>query len=106
MEKIELIIKRMRWKVHFYNEWKDAKENETQTKAETYGLKSLNYPPQVKELIQFESDLLDIINPLKLRKTRSHFQKRLKDGINTIHNTDATLAFADKTSNLYKLKKE
>ena len=26
MEKIELVIKRMRWKAHFYNEKKDAKE--------------------------------------------------------------------------------
>ena len=91
--------------MHFYNEKKDAKENETQTVPGNYGLKSLNCPPQVKELIQFESDLLDIIKSLKFRKTRSHFQKRLKDDINTIHNKDTTLTFADKTSNLYKFKK-
>ena len=30
----------------------------------------------------------------------------MKDNIDTIHNTDTTLTFADKTSNLYKLKKE
>ena len=30
----------------------------------------------------------------------------MKDDINTIHNTDTTLMFAGKTSNLYKLKKE
>ena len=46
----------MRRKVYFYNEKKDCKENETQTLLECYGLKSLNCPPQVKELIQFESD--------------------------------------------------
>ena len=106
MEKIELRIKRMRWKAHFYNERKDAKENETHTIPETYGLKSLNCPPQVRELIQFESDLLDIIKSLKFRKTRSSFQNILKDDINTINNTDTTLTFADKTSNLYILKKE
>ena len=106
MEKIELVIKRMRWKAHFYNEKKDAKENKTQTIPEAYGLKSLDCPPQVKELIQFESDLLDMIKALKFRKTRSHFQRRLKEDINNIHSTDTTLTFADKTSNLYKLKKE
>ena len=37
---------------------------------------------------------------------RSQVQRRLKDDINTIHNTYTTLAFADKTSNLYKFKKE
>ena len=42
MEKIELVIKRMRWKAHFYNEKKGVKENETQTIPKTYGLKSLN----------------------------------------------------------------
>ena len=83
-----------------------CQRNETQTIPETYGLKFLNCSPQVKELIQFESDLLDIIKSLKFRKTRSHFQKRLKDDINTIHNTDTTLTFADKTSKLYKFQKE
>ena len=42
MEKIELVIKRMRWQAHFYNEKKVVKENETQTIPKTYGLKSLN----------------------------------------------------------------
>ena len=36
LEKIELVIKRMRWKVHFYNEKKDVKENKTQMIPETY----------------------------------------------------------------------
>ena len=30
----------------------------------------------------------------------------MNDDINTTHNTNTTLTFADKTSNLYKLKKE
>ena len=90
--------------MQFQASW-DVKENETQTIPKTYGLKSLNWPPQVKELIQFDSDSLDIIKPWKFRKTKSHFQKRSKDDINTIHNRDTTLMFVDKTSNLYKLKK-
>ena len=106
MEKIELVIKKMPSKTHFNNERKDAKENQTQTKLKTYDLKSLNYPPQVKELSQFQSDLLDIIQSLKFQKTGSHFQKRLKGDKNTIHNTDTTLTFADKTTSLYILKQE
>ena len=94
----------MRGKVYFYNEKKDDKENETPTLLETYGLKSLNCPPQVKKLIQFENDFLDMIKSFQFKKTRSHFQR--KDDINTIHSTYTTLAFADKTSNFYKLKKE
>ena len=65
LKEIELVMKRMRWKANFYNKKKDAKENETQTIPENYGLKSLNCPPQVKELIQLESNLLDIFKSLK-----------------------------------------
>ena len=67
--------------MHFYNEKKDVKKNETQTIPETYRLKSLKCPPQVKELIQFVSHLLNIIKSLKFWKTRSHFWKRLKDDL-------------------------
>ena len=74
MEKIELVIKRTRWKAHFYNGKKDAKENETQTIPENYGLKSLNCLPQVKELIQFESDLLDLIKSFSKETERRHKQ--------------------------------
>ena len=86
----------------------DGKHTFTTKGKKLKKVKSKRYPkpPQVKELIQFERDLLDIIKSLKFRKSRSHFQKRLNDDINTIHNTNTTLAFADKTSNLYKLKKE
>ena len=44
-EKIKLVIKGMGWKVHFYNEKKDFKENETEAIPENYGLKSLKCPP-------------------------------------------------------------
>ena len=47
MDKIELVIKRLRWKAHFYNEKKDVKENETQAIPETYGLK-LTVPLRLK----------------------------------------------------------
>ena len=45
MEKIESIIKRMQWKVHFYL------EKDTSNIAYTnYGFKTRNYPLQCKEL--------------------------------------------------------
>ena len=80
----------MQWKAYFYNEKRDDKENKTQTISETCGLKSLKCPHQVKELIQFESDLLDMIKSLKFRKTRSDFQMRLKNDISTINSTNTT----------------
>ena len=51
MEKIELelSLKECEWKTHFYN--KRKMPNKSQTIAEIYGLKSLNCPPLVEELI-------------------------------------------------------
>ena len=96
----------MWWKAHFKKEKKDAKENETQTLPETYGLKSLNCPTQVQQLIQFERDLLDIKKSLKLWKKEAISKRDWKTTYDTVHDTDTILAFSDETFNLYKLKKE
>ena len=101
LEKIEMVIKRMRWKAYFFN--KKDENNEIQ---ETYGLKSLNCPPQIKELSAFEDELFNLINILKFRKIRSAFQNKLKEDIKTINEETKTLTFADKTTNMYKLTKE
>ena len=56
-EKIESVIKRMRWKAHFYL------KKDTKTIAYiNFGFKTKNYPSQCKELQNFEKDLLDTIN--------------------------------------------
>ena len=78
----------MLWRAYFFNENKDCKQTESEAIPATYGLK------------------LDRIKSLKFLKTKSHFQRILKDHINTIHSKGTTLTFADKTSNLYKIKKE
>ena len=67
-------------KTHFYNEKKDVKENKTNTIPEVYGLKSLICPPQVKELIQFESDLLDMIVFRNFPKNKKPFSKEIERG--------------------------
>ena len=55
MEKVEMVITRMRWKaVHFNNS--DSKDNINAGNTEWYGLKSPYSTRQVKELIPFEND--------------------------------------------------
>ena len=46
MEKIELVIKRIRWKSIFYEQG-----------TKNYGLKSLDCLPKIKEMTNFENDL-------------------------------------------------
>ena len=73
---------------------------------ENYGLKSLNCPPKIKEMTNFENDLTNLLKSIKFRATKSSFQRQLTEDIRTIKNTKTTLTFADKTSNVYKVTKE
>ena len=47
-------------------------------KTEWYGLKSSKAPKQVKEPIPFENDLIALVQSIRFRKTRNHFQKKIK----------------------------
>ena len=96
MDKIDQVIKQMRWKAFFYtNEGKDMEE--------TYGLKSLNCPPKIKEMVPFEKDLGNLEDKLKFQKIKSNFQRQLNEDIRVIKRSNKVLVFADKTSNIYKL---
>ena len=101
MEKIEAVIKRMRWKVIFGS--KDDESNKLL--PETYGLKSDNCPAQVKELVPFENDLIQLVKNIKFRKIKNDFQKKLSKDIRDFKSSNKTLTPADKTSNMYKLEK-
>ena len=101
VEKIEIFIKRMRWKAIMYDT--GCKQNRN---VDKYGLKTLHSPKQVKELSAFEKDLIAVVKDIKFRNVRSDFQTTLQEDIRLIHNSKKTMTFADKTSNMYQLTKE
>ena len=71
LEKIDMVITRMRWKaIHFNSDTSNSKDEQN---TEWYGLKSPYTPRQVKELIPFENDLIDLIRNIKFRKVRNNF---------------------------------
>ena len=76
MEKIESVIKRMRWKAHFY-----LKKDTSNIVYTNYGFKTRNYPPQCKELQNFEKDLLDTIKLITFMIFKDSFQRRLNEEI-------------------------
>ena len=43
---------------------------------------------------------------IKFRKIRNTFQEKLKEDIKLIKDSHKTMTFADKSSNMYRLKKE
>ena len=101
IEKIEAVIKRMRWKAIFVES-----DKEEETTNENFGLKTTNTPQQVPELVEFEKELIEIIPKLKFRKGMSNFQLKLKQDIKAIKESDKIYAPADKTSNMYMISKE
>ena len=106
IEKMELVIKRMRWKAYFYEANNNEEDNAESEVPNNYGLKTLKCPPQNNNLIPFENELFEMVRSLKFRKTSDEFQRRLQRDIKTINETTTTLTFADKTTNMYKLSKD
>ena len=54
IDKIDQVIERMRWKAFFYM-------NRSENTQETYGLKSLNCPPKIIEIVPFKKDLWNLV---------------------------------------------
>ena len=63
IDKNECIIKRMRWKAHFFQD--DANNTSNRMVKETYCFRSKHHPGQCKELETFEKDLYNIVSSLK-----------------------------------------
>ena len=78
MEKIEMFITRMRWKAIYCN------NKANYNSSERYGLKTLKCPKQVKELVPFENDLIDMLKVIKFRKVINQFLTKLKSDIKTV----------------------
>ena len=73
IEMIQMVIKRMRWKVLC-----NGKKETNGIKTEWYGLKSPKRPKQAKKLIPFENDLIALIQNIRFRKNGNHLQKKIK----------------------------
>ena len=53
IEKIERVLKKVRWTTHFFL----SKKNQQPESLKTYGFKSRNHPPQTTLLEEFEKHL-------------------------------------------------
>ena len=102
-----MVIAIMRWKTNvlFFNK-NNSIGNSKEGNTEWYGLKSLNSPRKVKELILFENCLVELIRNIKFRKIRNIFQEKLKEDIKLIKASQKTMTSAEKTLNMYQLTKE
>ena len=111
IEKVENVIKRMRWKAFFFEQdgEQDGENHEEQgidqDENNNYGFKSRKCLPQIEDMEKFEDELSDMVRNIKFRRVRDDFQDKLKDDIKQINNSSKALISADKTTNLYELDK-
>ena len=70
IDKVELLIKRMRWKTLFF-------ENESQSTFR-YGFKTRKCPPQHKDLMEFKDNLQKIISNMQFRRVKMIFKTDLR----------------------------
>ena len=73
-----MFITRMRWKAIYCN----SKTNDNAN--ERYGLKTLKCPRQVKEVVPFENDVIDMLKVIKFPKVKNQFLTKLKNDIKTV----------------------
>ena len=108
IEKIESVIKRMRWKTFFFlrdnNDINKTNSNDiNESGKETFGFKSKQHPAQINELQSFEKDLLDIIKSIQFRNVKDDFQTKMKNDISKIKSSPNVFVSADKITNLYEM---
>ena len=53
-----------------------------------YGFKSRNFPTVVPELVNFENDLILMVENVEFRKRISNFQKTLREDVEKIKKSD------------------
>ena len=76
IEKVELLIKWIRWKAHLFESSRKGQSNLLH-----YVFQSRKCPPQHKNLIAFENDLLKLIKSVTFRKVQNKFQDDLRKEI-------------------------
>ena len=83
IEKVESVLKRMRWKAHFFLKGEKNQEN-----TNHFGLSSNKTPPTILELKPFEEDVLKLLENIKFRDTKNHFQENLANDLKKINSSD------------------
>ena len=99
-ENVELLIKRVRWKAHLY-------ENSGLNTSNllNYICKSRKCSPQHKDLMQFENELLELRKTVKVKKVKNKFLDQLHKDITSIKKSENVFIFAEKTWNIYEADK-
>ena len=78
----------------------NSKNNDDGTQKENSSrnrVKSNKCPPQVKDLIAFEEDLIGLVQQIRFRKVKTNFQRKLNKDLKTIKSSNITLTTKPQT---------
>ncbi len=92
IEKVESVLKRMRWKAHFF-----LKGDEISDQNNPFGLPSNKTPPTILEIKSFENNVINLIENIKFKNVENQFQISLVNDLKKIHLSPKIFVFADKT---------
>ena len=95
-------INRLRWKAHFFELQDSHDYPDTPTQDDINKIfASKRSAPEMKDLKNFEDDLLDMIKNIKFNNFKSKYQIKLSNDIKQLLNTKMVIVKSDETSNLY-----
>ena len=102
IDKVEKVLKRMRWKSLFFdidqaNSNANVNNNAQHQHINTINLKTRNCPPQIQDMKEFEKDIQAMIESIKFRSSQNEFQKKLNEDIKLINSSKNIFLLADKT---------
>ncbi len=69
IEKVESVLKRMRWKAHFF-----LKGDKSSDQNNSFGLSSNKTAPSILEMKYFENDIINLIKNIKFRNSENRFR--------------------------------
>ena len=98
IDKVESLIKRMRWKAHFFDNKETPNEHH-----QNFGFKSSYTPPANPCLTEFENELYELIRKIEFRNVNNDFLKKLDDDLKEIRKSKNLFIPADKTNNMYEI---
>ena len=99
ISKLEIFIKRIRWKLFFFD--KNSESNEQLNN--NVGDRSLITLPKKEHLNTFENNLYDRVQNIEFKKVKSSFQDQFQNDAKKIKQDPKLLIPADKTNTLYRL---
>ena len=99
---MESFLKRIRWKVFFFE--RQCEENDQRTNNRKF--KSVRTTLKNENLNQFESALYDMVQNIEFKKVKFNFPMQLSNDVKNIKKNPKILVPVDKSNNLYELTTE